>query len=63
MTVEARADVAGAVQTARAHKGATLINFRVEKEDSVYPMVPTGADLGEMIRRPAPQKEPATVAD
>jgi acetolactate synthase-1/2/3 large subunit len=29
-----------------------LIDFRVEQEDSVYPMVPAGAPLHEMIRRP-----------
>ncbi|NTU64373.1 MAG: hypothetical protein HGB05_13475 [Chloroflexi bacterium] len=31
-----------------------MIDFRVEKEDSVYPMVPAGADLHAMIRRPLP---------
>jgi acetolactate synthase-1/2/3 large subunit len=30
-----------------------LIDFRVEQEDSVYPMVPAGADLHAMIRRPS----------
>jgi acetolactate synthase-1/2/3 large subunit len=55
LMVDARSDVVGAVQAARAHPGACLINFRVEKEDSVYPMVPAGADLHQMIRRPAPQ--------
>jgi acetolactate synthase-1/2/3 large subunit len=29
-----------------------VVDFRVEQEDSVYPMVPAGADLGNMIRRP-----------
>jgi acetolactate synthase-1/2/3 large subunit len=54
LQVEKRSEVVSAVRAARAHKGACLINFRVEKEDSVYPMVPAGADLDEMIRRPAP---------
>ena len=31
-----------------------MIDFRVEQEDSVYPMVPAGADLHKMIRRPLP---------
>jgi acetolactate synthase-1/2/3 large subunit len=31
-----------------------VIDFRVEQEDSVYPMVPAGNDLHEMIRRPSP---------
>jgi len=29
----------------------------VEKEDSVYPMVPTGAALDEMMRRPIPKEK------
>ena len=31
---------------------AFLLNFMVEKEDSVYPMIPAGSALHEMIRRP-----------
>ena len=41
-----------------AQRGA-LIDFRVEQEDSVYPMVPAGADLHKMIRRPSPIAETA----
>ena len=47
----------GAVNAARAHDGPTLIDFRVEQEDSVFPMVPAGADLHKMIRRPSPLAE------
>jgi acetolactate synthase-1/2/3 large subunit len=36
-----------------------VIDFQVEKEDSVYPMVPAGADLHKMIRRPEPTTEAA----
>jgi acetolactate synthase I/II/III large subunit len=50
--VSERPKVADAIARARAAEGTALIEFRVEKEDSVYPMVPTGADLDEMIRRP-----------
>jgi acetolactate synthase-1/2/3 large subunit len=53
-TVTRRADVAAAVERARRLPGAALIDFRVEREDSVYPMVPAGADLHRMIRRPLP---------
>ena len=53
-----RAQVAEAVTTARREKGA-LIDFRVEQEDTVYPMVPAGADLHKMIRRPSPIVETA----
>ena len=34
-----------------------LIDFSVEQEDSVYPMVPAGNDLHDMIRRPSPIAE------
>jgi len=40
------------VTRARDAEGTVLIDFRVEQEDSVYPMVPAGADLHAMIRRP-----------
>ena len=48
-----RAGVIPAVQAARASKGTVVIDFRVEQEDTVYPMVPAGADLDKMIRRPS----------
>ena len=54
-----RADVVPSVQAARAHNGTTILEFRVEQEDSVYPMVPAGADLHAMIRRPSPLVETA----
>ncbi len=50
--VESRKDVESTVERARAHPGTVLVDFRVEQEDSVYPMVPAGADLHKMIRRP-----------
>jgi acetolactate synthase I/II/III large subunit len=57
--VTKRGDVAGAVEAARRLKRAALIDFQVEQEDSVYPMVPAGADLHKMIRRPSPIVETA----
>ncbi len=59
LRVERRVDVAGAVARALAEPGTVVIDFRVEPEDSVYPMVPTNADLGDMIRRPSPLEETA----
>jgi acetolactate synthase-1/2/3 large subunit len=52
LTVRTRSEVLPAVKTARERKGPFLINFLVEKEDSVYPMIPAGSALHEMIRRP-----------
>jgi acetolactate synthase-1/2/3 large subunit len=51
--VSNRAGVIPAVRSARASGRPVLIDFRVEKEEAVYPMVPAGADLHAMIRRPA----------
>jgi len=52
LRVEKRPEVQDVVQRAREAEGTVLIDFRVEQEDSVYPMVPAGADLDAMIRRP-----------
>jgi acetolactate synthase-1/2/3 large subunit len=51
-TVKKRSDVVPAIQQARETKAPYVINFLVEKEDSVYPMIPAGSALHEMIRRP-----------
>lgn len=50
--VTRREQVIPTIQAARQNPGPVLIDFRVEAEDAVYPMVPAGADLHEMIRRP-----------
>ena len=57
--VRRRSEVAAAVQRARSDRGASVINFHVEQEDSVFPMVAAGADLHNMIRRPSPLVETA----
>ncbi len=51
-TVRTRTELAGAVEEARTAPGAYLLNFMVEQEDSVYPMIPVGSALHEMILRP-----------
>ncbi len=50
--VATRKECVPTIEAARAHDQAVLLDFRVEQEDSVYPMVPAGAALHEMIRRP-----------
>jgi acetolactate synthase I/II/III large subunit len=60
MAVTQRSEVVPAVQAARRHDGPVLINFKVEQEDTVYPMVAAGASLHEMIRRPSPIVETAS---
>jgi acetolactate synthase I/II/III large subunit len=58
-TVSERSQVVPTVQMARQHDGPVLINFKVEQEDTVYPMVAAGAALHDMIRRPSPIVETA----
>ena len=51
--VTQRDQVESAVAEVQAHEGGpVLVDFVVEKHDVVYPMVPAGATLNEMIRRP-----------
>ena len=59
LRVTERSQLEGVVAQARAAEGTVVIDFRVEQEDSVYPMVPAGADLHDMIRRPSPIVETA----
>ncbi len=54
LRVTQRSEVIPAVRQAQQTEGTVVIDFRVEQEDAVYPMVPAGADLHEMIRRPKP---------
>jgi acetolactate synthase-1/2/3 large subunit len=44
--------VGEAITFARNTSGPVLVEFMVEKEEAVYPMVASGADLDDMIRRP-----------
>jgi acetolactate synthase-1/2/3 large subunit len=55
--VRKREDVIPAVEAARRARETVVIEFVVEQEDTVYPMVPAGAALHQMIRRPSPIAE------
>ncbi len=49
-----------AIAEARSHPGPAFIEFQIAQEGedgNVYPMVPAGAALHEMIRRPTPAAE------
>lgn len=50
--VKERKDVIPTVTKARTSGKAFIINFQVEKEDGVYPMIAPGSALHEMVRRP-----------
>lgn len=55
-SITKRQEIADAVAFAQATPGPVLLEFVVEQEDAVYPMVPAGADLDAMLRRPIRQK-------
>jgi acetolactate synthase I/II/III large subunit len=59
--VETRDEVANAVAFARHTPGPVVLEFVVQMEEIVYPMVPSGADLDAMIRRPV--RREAVVGD
>jgi acetolactate synthase-1/2/3 large subunit len=63
LRVTQRSEVEAAVCQAQESEGTVVIDFRVEQEDSVYPMVPAGADLHNMIRRPMPEMILAETAE
>jgi acetolactate synthase I/II/III large subunit len=50
--VKERKDVIPTVTKSRTGGKPFLINFQVEKEDGVYPMIAPGSALHEMVRRP-----------
>ncbi len=61
--VDTRAEVEPAVRYARDAKETVVLDFRVEQEDTVFPMVPAGAALDAMIRRENPSALVETAAD
>jgi acetolactate synthase I/II/III large subunit len=52
LRVDSRESLAAVVEEARRSDGTCVIDFRVAQEECVYPMVPSGGDIGSMIRRP-----------
>lgn len=61
LKVKRREEVAPAIEQAMEHQGPFLIDFKVEPEENVYPMVPPGASLSEVLQ--APKKERKAISD
>ena len=53
MRISERDQVDGAIEEANAHPGPVLIDFQVEAEGNVWPMVPAGAALSETVESPS----------
>jgi acetolactate synthase-1/2/3 large subunit len=54
LTVTAKSQVVPAIEQALEIDGPALIDFRIVREENVYPMVAPGTAIHEMIRRPLP---------
>ncbi len=52
----AQAEARKAIEWAQATPGPVLVEFVVEPEDNVWPMVPAGASLAETMEEPRPQE-------
>jgi len=61
LRVTRKEEVVPAIQKAMAEEGPFLIDFRIEPEENVYPMVPPGAALSEVIEEP--KKKAKVVTD
>jgi acetolactate synthase-1/2/3 large subunit len=55
LRIEHKIDVIPAIEKALETEGPFLIDFRVEPEENVYPMVPSGEALSKVLEEP--QKE------
>jgi acetolactate synthase-1/2/3 large subunit len=52
LTVRKKEEVVPAIEQAMREPGPFVINFMVEPEENVYPMVPPGASLAEIVEEP-----------
>ena len=59
--VTRKEEVVPAIERAMEHQGPFLIDFMVEPEENVYPMVPPGASLAQVME--VPKKEAKVVSD
>jgi len=50
-TIDRIEDATEAIRAAWDHDGSAVLDFRVEREANVFPLVPPGSSIGEMITR------------
>jgi len=58
LRVEHKIDVIPAIQKAMEADGPFLIDFRIEPEENVYPMVAPGAAIAEILEAPISREAP-----
>ena len=56
LMVKRKEEVVPAIQKAMAEPGPFLVDFKIEPEENVYPMVPPGKSLSETLELPRPKK-------
>ncbi|MBG93920.1 MAG: acetolactate synthase, large subunit, biosynthetic type [Chloroflexi bacterium] len=56
--VEDAADVEGAIRQAMNTPGAVIVDFMVEQEENVFPMIPAGESIYELMEEPSEIEEP-----
>ena len=47
-----KAQVAAAIEQATEHQGPVIVDFMVEPEENVYPMIPPGESVSDLIEEP-----------
>jgi len=49
-------EVGPAIERAMGHDGPVVVDFVIHPEENVYPMVPPGASIGDMLEAPQPAR-------
>ena len=52
LSVDNNEDVRPAIREANAHDGPFLIDFKIKKEENVFPMIPSGQSVNELLEEP-----------
>ena len=55
LRVTEKTQVMPAIQKAMEYDGPALIDFVVEEEENVYPMIPAGQTIHDLIEEPLPE--------
>lgn len=53
-----KTQVRAAIDQAMEHDGPVIVDFIVEQEDNVYPMIPAGTSIDQLIEQPTFQRTP-----
>ncbi len=53
-----KSQVVGAIQEAMETPGPVVVDFRVKADEQVYPMIPAGESVKEMMEEPVPERIP-----